>query len=201
MRSRRRVLAACVAALSTVSGCGGAIDDVAPGGTRETTESPTTSGVESGQARGDADPLSLTRRITEDGIAYVPANDTVRRVRDGDATGYRYVPFDEWVGPRTAAVAAAAVRRRLDVRFGALSNVSVDPVELDGEVRVSVAYRVEVDDAGTVADRPSVDAGAVVDAVPGRVTVSLELGDRHDTVVVPVFVSWGPVVALGEGAE
>lgn len=142
-----------------------------------------------GPVPGEADPVAVRQAFAGGSYDYLPATDEVRYPVAADASAgttgndsdpeYATVPFDRWAEERSARVGARAVESALAERLRGGADVRVAATD-DGRPRIEVRHR---------AAPPGFDD--LVDATPGRVTVTLVVGGReyvgtHRVVVVRV---------------
>lgn len=194
MPSRRRVLGFTAGALATASGC-----IAAPVSGGEPTAVPDTSVLpEEGKTRGEADPITVERAITDSDQKYIPSNDTVRypaTMSGGEVEDYGYVSFETWTDIETLAVAARAIRDRFQEHFENTNLVSVrSSSPRANQLQVYVFHRTEVDDSGDVVAAPAVSVSALADATPRSVTATVEFQGQTATRTHPAYVGWGTVV-------
>ncbi|WP_232688437.1 hypothetical protein [Halobacterium zhouii] len=200
MPSRRRVLGLAAAALTTTSGCVAApVSGGAPVADVHATR------PQDGKTRGEADPISVERTVTDADYEYLPSNDTVRypaTMSGGEVDNYGYAPFEKWADVETLSVAAQAVRNRFAQRFENTRFVSAGISNPEGEpLQVSVSHRTLLDESGDVIGKPDVSVSRLVEATPSSITATVGFSGQTATRTHPAFVVWDAHVPLAVREE
>jgi hypothetical protein len=210
-RSRRALLAALAGGTVALAGCGGrppAADPdetAAPTGTHTaTTGAPTDDATPlvagRGPVRGEADPVSVERTVTDPDLTYLSEQHAVEYVAayrhvgtpgDGPPTRepvYETMPFERWGRTECASVAADVVADHLDARTDGSPSVGFGTAPAGDGLAATVNLTTTLDRDGDVVFTPDASFHPTVAATPRAVTATVVLSGESHTETVPVWV-------------
>jgi hypothetical protein len=151
-----------------------------------TDSAPTTAGDQPKWVRGEADPITVEKTVTDSKYEYVESNDTVRypavSSRDG-VLEYGYESFDDWARGEGTRVGIHAVYDHVDERVG--GGYGGGP---DGSAVINLRVTTRVDSDGNVVSQSEVPFAELVAAAPRSVISTIHFAGHTATHTHEIWV-------------